>query len=483
MRPSRRFVRFAVAAAAATVVAVLAAAALIQRSTPELSPWHTVRLASELEAGDIDPDFGWPDYLALEERLFRELDERVVGPSTDANPWWNRYAPGGANNPAGFPTNWNRSFELAPPAPVGGALLIHGLTDSPYSMRRTAEVLHGCGLHVIGLRLPGHGTTPGALRAAEVEDWRAAVRLAYRHLTSTVAGRGPILVGGYSNGAALALDLAIEALDDPDLPIPDRIVLYSPAIGITRAAVLARASRLLRWMPWYSRLGWSGVEPEFDPFKYSSFPTDAGYLTHVLTRSVRQRLESIEGRQDAEAFPPVLTLMSLADATVLVEAVVSGLHDRLVDNDSELVIFDVNRRAAMHGFFASDPARRLSSLTARASTPFTLTVITNVDETTPNLEEWRRAAGALEATVTPLELEWPRGFYSLSHVAVPFPPDDPIYGTEPGPGPGYGIQIGALEPRGERGLLSVSAAQLTRLRSNPFFSYVERRLVELAAGG
>ena len=38
--------------------------------------------------------------------------------------------------------------------------------------------------------------------------------------------------------------------------------------------------------------------------------------------------------------------------------------------------------------------------------------------------------------------------------------------------------IGTLEARGEQGLLAVSAEQLTRLRSNPFFSYVERRLIE-----
>jgi hypothetical protein len=64
----------------------------------------------------------------------------------------------------------------------------------------------------------------------------------------------------------------------------------------------------------------------------------------------------------------------------------------------------------------------------------------------------------------------------LSHVAVPFPPDDPFYGAEGasrGPYP-----FGRLEPRGERGGLAVPVALLMRLRYNPFFPYLERRLAE-----
>lgn len=126
---------------------ILGFAALVQRSTPDLSRWHTVTLHEEFEADRARDGFNWDDYLALEDRLFTELDERIVRPSAeDANPAWNRYAPGGRNNPETFPVNWNRSVELPVDGPTGGALLIHGLTDSPYSLRRTAEILHGRGL-------------------------------------------------------------------------------------------------------------------------------------------------------------------------------------------------------------------------------------------------------------------------------------------------------------------------------------------------
>jgi hypothetical protein len=36
-----------------------------------------------------------------------------------------------------------------------------------------------------------------------------------------------------------------------------------------------------------------------------------------------------------------------------------------------------------------------------------------------------------------------------------------------------------LEPRGEKGLLSIPAGQFNRLRSNPFFPYIEQRLIGL----
>ncbi len=481
---SSRWARVAVVTAVTVVAAGAMFASWAQRSKPELSPWHTADLEHELEATDARGGFDWDEYLALEDRLFEELDERVVrNRDSRAEPAWNRYASGGVNNPAGFPRNWNRSYELRGIAEGGGALLLHGLTDSPYSLRRAAEILHSEGFHVVGLRLPGHGTTPGELQRAEVDDWRAAVRMAYRHLDEAVGLSGELMVVGYSNGGALAVDLALDSLADEELRIPDRIILFSPAIGITRLAALARAHRVVSFMPWFSRLAWTDIQPESDPFKYNSFPADAGYQTHLLTRSIRRRLAELDVHSVSSRFPPVLTFMSLADATVLVEAVVEVLYDRLTGPKHELVIFDINRKAKMRDFFRTDPAARLQMLVERPTTPYRLTAVTNIDESTAALGAWTRAGGAREAEVEALDLEWPRGVYSLSHVALPFPVDDPIYGLQPDPDNLFGVQLGTLEPRGERGLLAVSPATFLRLRCNPFFGYVERRLREPIGDG
>ena len=74
--------------------------------------------------------------------------------------------------------NWNRSFELETAASRGGVLLLHGMSDSPYSLRTLGETLNQRGYWVIGLRLPGHGTAPSGLKTVRWQDMSAAVHLA-----------------------------------------------------------------------------------------------------------------------------------------------------------------------------------------------------------------------------------------------------------------------------------------------------------------
>jgi hypothetical protein len=66
--------------------------------------------------------------------------------------------------------------------------------------------------------------------------------------------------------------------------------------------------------------------------------------------------------------------------------------------------------------------------------------------------------------------------FSLSHIALPFPIDDALYGLTPDPGEDFGIRLGALAVRGERGVLSASLDSLLRLSSNPFFAYQVARI-------
>ena len=60
-------------------------------------------------------------------------------------------------------------------------------------------------------------------------------------------------------------------------------------------------------------------------------------------------------------------------------------------------------------------------------------------------------AGATTEAVRPLDLTYPLGVFSLSHVALPFPLEDGLYGLRPDPKDDFGIQLGAVAARGERG--------------------------------
>jgi hypothetical protein len=164
------------------------------------------------------------------------------------------------------------------------------------------------------------------------------------------------------------------------------------------------------------------------------------------------------------------------DFTVSTSAIVSALYDRLPANGSELVLFDVNRTVKFGSLLRRSADTALARLLPQAVRPYRVTIITNGDGD----EEVERTteAGALNAHARPLGLAYPAGVYSLSHVALPFPINDALYGMEPDTTESFGVNLGALAPRGERNVLIASLDALLRVASNPFFPYMAERVSE-----
>lgn len=88
-----------------------------------------------------------------------------------------------------------------------GALLLHGFTGCPQSMRSWAEYLAGAGLAVELPRLPGHGTRWQEMNHTRWQDWYAE---ADRALSVLRARCDHVVVMGLSMGATLTLRLAEE---------------------------------------------------------------------------------------------------------------------------------------------------------------------------------------------------------------------------------------------------------------------------------
>ena len=107
--------------------------------------------------------------------------------------------------------------------------------------------------------------------------------------------------------------------------------------------------------------------------------------------------------------------------------------------------------------------------------PFELTVLGNADDRSQTIVARRRPANETGLDVLETGLSWPLDVYSLAHVALPFPPDDPLYGASAPDGP-PALFLGRVQLYGERGLLVVSGNDLARLRHNPFFDYVTARI-------
>ena len=87
-------------------------------------------------------------------------------------------------------------------------------------------------------------------------------------------------------------------------------------------------------------------------------------------------------------------------------------------------------------------------------------------------------AGSTEESVSLLGVIYPRDVHSLSHVALPFPMTDPLYGQYPDTSENYRINLGTAATRGEVKAMIVNLDALMRMSSNPFFPYMPQRIEE-----
>jgi carboxylesterase len=111
------------------------------------------------------------------------------------------------------------------PGGPSGALVLHGFTGCPQSLRGLARALASAAFAVELPRLPGHGTTLDDMAATRWSDWSAAAESAYRELSARC---DRVVVAGLSMGGALALWLAIRnpeiagvAVVNPAVDAPD----------------------------------------------------------------------------------------------------------------------------------------------------------------------------------------------------------------------------------------------------------------------
>ena len=459
----------------ATIVLVFAVQARI--NLPELRAWHTIVLREE--AGSRNPAAfeSFEAYRRQEDRLFAELRERIYnGGEADVSSL-GRYNPRSVVAELALETPYNRSYELVPAGePRGSVLLMHGLSDSPYAMRGIAELFQRQGFYVVALRLPGHGTIPSGLREVRWQDWYAAVAVAAKYAAARGGNGKPFYVGGFSTGAALSTLYAVRSLDDPELPRPQGLYLLSPAIGISPSAVLTNVISGLAFIPAFEKSRWLDVLPEYDPYKYNSFPVNAGKQIHTLTGVLADALDDAGQRGRLAEMPRVVAFQSIVDSTITAREVARGLLARFPQADHELVVFDVNRIDAIQGLIAPGPLEDLELIRNATDLPYRVTLIGSSSPGTRAVAAYTRDAGSAEVKKTELGLEWPASVFSLGHVALPFPVDDPVYGISPPPETKF--NLGAIAVRGESGALVLSLGAFSRLRCNPFFDVVRAKILE-----
>ncbi len=135
-------------------------------------------------------------------------------------------------------TNIIDTREFFLPGAGVSALLIHGLTGTPYEMRYLGEQLSAAGVRVFAVRLAGHAGTPEELGTTNHNHWYESVVDGCERLR---AYGDPIVVVGLSAGGVLAARLAVdqgEALR--------AVVMLAPAffLPLWQRAALAAIKRL-----------------------------------------------------------------------------------------------------------------------------------------------------------------------------------------------------------------------------------------------
>ena len=468
--------KWVLALCAVSLVTLLAVRAYDSQDDPPLELWHTY-IPHEMTAEEIDKS-DWAKYVAVEQRLFDEVRKEVTdklepGSQHSAN----RYYKDSPIYPGSFARDWNRSYIMEPAGtPVGAVVLLHGLTDSPYSLRHIAQRYREDGFVAVAIRLPGHGTVPSGLADVEWEQWMAATRLAVNEARRRAGAGAPLHLIGFSNGGALAMKYALDALEDPQLTRPDRLVLISPMIGITAFARFAGLAGLPAFLPHFAKAAWLSILPEFNPFKYNSFPVNGARQSWQLTQALQQQIARQARSGLLAEVPPVLTFQSVIDFTVSTRAIVTSLYAHLPANGSELVLFDINRDAKLGLLLRSAADNVLTRLLPAPPRRFRTTIVTNAGGDGGEVVARVMDPGADTEQERPLGLAFPPGVFSLSHVALPFPLSDGLYGLEPDPADDFGIRLGTIAARGERGVLVVSLDTLLRMSSNPFFPYMLERI-------
>ncbi len=447
------------------------------QALPDLQFWHQQELAASVvpEPRDL-ANMSLDDYLAHEEQIFGNLDATIE--QTDADvPGWHRY---GTTAYAIYRQAWpqgNRSQLLTLDNKRGVAVLVHGLSDSTHSMRAIAASLHTAGFETLNLRMPGHGTLPGALLNTSWEQFRGALRLGVRSMDPRRQPSQPLILVGYSNGAAVAVDYTVDALlSDGEMPVPQLLVLLSPAIRVAPVAAYADIQRWFSELPGMEKLGWTDVVAEFDPFKYNSFPVKAGEEIYQLTSRLERRLDALTESQ-RQRFPRVIAFQSVLDSTIPADGVVVGLLDHLGQTPAEVVYFDINRNASLLPLLVDSGRPLLQALADRPQLGFDLTIVGNANDNSSQVSTRTRKRGEANWEEQITDMHWPRDIYSLSHVALPFAEDDPVYGRS---AQGGQASISDIWFRGEQGGLAIPLALLARQRFNPFFGYLESRILEAA---
>lgn len=218
---------------------------------------------------------------------------------------------------------------------AAAALVLHGFTGNPHSMRAVAQRLAASGLTVTLPLLPGHGTVLADLVPMRFDDWTAAAEEQYASLAARCER---VAVVGLSMGGTLACWLAVRHPEIRGLGLVNPAI-KPPGDELRRAArdLLESGTEIA------PGIGSDIADPEAVEVSFDGTPLAAAL-------SLFEGLEALSRELDRIACP-VLLLSSRQDHVVsptdgdLLAASVSGPCERVwLERSYHVATLDYDRR-------------------------------------------------------------------------------------------------------------------------------------------
>lgn len=222
--------------------------------------------------------------------------------------------------------------------PKGAVLLFHGMTGSPFELKKYGQFLYNNGFDVVADCLPGHGEKFEEIYTVKYTDW---LNFAYEQYSALKQKYENVFVSGICLGAVLALAIGIKFRD------------------IEGVISLSTTLYLDGWrLPWYSFLMPLGLStilryyynyPECDPHGIKNlktrniikkllakgdvgmndFPMSAIYELLKLSKYIRKNLDKFNS--------PILLVHSEEDDLTSVKSA-KVVYDNISSLDKDMII-------------------------------------------------------------------------------------------------------------------------------------------------
>ncbi len=221
----------------------------------------------------------------------------------------------------------------------GAVLLFHGLTGSPFELKKYGQFLYNNGYDVFAQCLPGHGEKFEEIYTVKYEDW---LEFAYKKFVELKATYEKVYISGLCLGAVLAIAVAEKYPDEVGGVISLSTTLYLDGWRLPwyKCFMPLALSTILRFYYNYPECDPHGVKNlktrsaikkilEKGEVGMNDFPMTGFYELLKLSAFVRKRLKKVQ--------VPILIIHSKEDDLTSIKSA-QIVYDNVSSQDKEYII-------------------------------------------------------------------------------------------------------------------------------------------------